>query len=252
MTNRSPLMQIVAAAALVTALAVPAARAQNPNPVLYEPLIVPISVHGVRGAFGSSWSTELWYRNNSTIPVQVFPLFISDWVPPREATTFLPILSAPSFAPGVLLYMSRAGAGQAQFDLRLFNTSDPSASWGTKLPVVREHDLATRVQLINVPSDVAFRTALRIYALPESAPADTRVRIEIRSNAGDVVGSGEAVLTGSPLYAQVLSLTDAFPQMRKAERVNVRVEPVDPAMKIWAFASVTANATQHVAIVTPE
>lgn len=252
MNHRPGMVRLLGAAVLLVSLAVPAARAQNPNPAVYEPLIVPISVQGVHGAFGSSWSTELWYRNNSSSPVQIFPLFISDWVPAKNATSFLPILSAPSYAPGVLLYMTRAGAEHIQFDLRLFNAADRSANWGTKLPVVREIDLAPRIDLINVPTDPQFRTALRIYALAEGAPADTRVRVEVRSLAEELLASTETVLTGSPLYAQILPLIDDASLSRRFDRVNVRVQPADPALKIWAFASVTANATQHVAIVTPE
>ena len=252
MNHRPTFVRFLGAALLLVLLGVPVARAQNPNPAVYEPLIVPISVQGVHGAFGSSWSTELWYRNNSSTPVQIFPVSVSDWVPARNATSFLPILSAPSYDPGVLLYMTRAGAEHIQFDLRLFNTSDPSASWGTKLPVAREHDFVPRIDLINVPTDPQFRTALRIYALPEGAPADTRVRVEVRSLAEELLASTETVLTGTPLYAQILSLTDDASLSRRFDRVNVRVQPADPALKIWAFISVTANATQHVAIVTPD
>ena len=36
------------------------------------------------------------------------------------------------------------------------------------------------------------------------------------------------------------------------ETVRVRLEPVEPGMRYWAFATVTNNETQHVTTITPQ
>lgn len=49
----------------------------------------------------------------------------------------------------------------------------------------------------------------------------------------------------------VLSLADAFPEIRQVERVRIHVEAAETTAKIWAFVSVTSYHTQNVALVTP-
>jgi hypothetical protein len=246
--TRSTIRWCLFASALVSAAITLPASAQDLS--LFERVLVPVTVRAIPGAFGTRWSTELWYRNNSTRPVVVFPLAMSDHVPTMNRTELLRIFTSPNYDPSQIIYVSRDGIDDVQFDLRLFNGSDPSSTWGTKLPVVREREFADAISLINVPTSAGFRSALRIYAMPDDSLGEESVLVQIYSNEEVVLASAEMPFVGGPRYAAVLSLADAFPAIRKADRVRVHVESRS-GRKIWAFVSVTSNTTQDVTIVTP-
>lgn len=217
----------------------------------FERVLLPVSVSSVPGAFGTLWSTELWYRNNSTYPVIIYPLAVSDHVPSMNRTEFLRVFTSPNYDPSQIINVERNGIDDVQFDLRLFNRSDPRANFGTKLPVVREHEFRDVVSLINVPTAADFRSALRIYALPDESFAGETVLVQIFSNEERLLVAAELPFNGGPRYAAVLSLADAYPEIRPADRVRVRVES-NSGRKIWAFVGVTSNTTQEVSIVTPD
>jgi hypothetical protein len=151
-----------------------------------------------------------------------------------------------------LLWLSREGSDKVQFDLRLINRADPTTDWGAKIPVIREEQFLDSVELINVPTSSDFRIALRIYALDETLGTEGSVIVRIYSELERLLISTEVPLTGSPRYAAMLSLADAFPEIRKEERVRVHIEPRDAGAKLWAFVTVVSNRTQRVAVVTPE
>jgi hypothetical protein len=246
--------QCLLAAVLISLVHMPQAAAQNLN--LFERVLVPVSVHRIPGAFGTMWSTEMYYRNNSTRPVVVFPLAISDSVPTIGITEPLPILSLPAYAPGEFLFVSRDGIDDVQFDLRLFNVADRRSNWGTKLPIVREGEFDDAVSLINVPTAVDFRIALRIYGLPDETLVGETVLIKIYSHDDQLLASTEMRFDdphfeGTPRYAALLSLGDAFPEIRQVDRVRVHVESRSGRSKIWAFVGVTSNTTQDVSIIAP-
>lgn len=238
-------------AVLLVVLNVSSTVSAQQGPAHLEPVLIPISVRSVPGAYGTIWSTELWYRNNSTEAVVVWPLLIADWYPGIGETVSLPVGNLSADAPGQIIFVGRNGGDKVQFDLRIFNRANPEDSWGTKLPVVREHEFRTIVSIINVPTVPDYRSALRIYAIPADDPLTEVVRVRIYSGYEDLLVDTELTLRGWPRYAGVLSLTDAFPQIRQADRVRIEVEAVNPAAKIWAFVGVTSNHTQNVAIVTP-
>jgi hypothetical protein len=153
--------------------------------------------------------------------------------------------------PGQFLYFDRDGGDDVQFDLRLYNYSEPHASWGTRLPVVREAEFTPQVSLINVPTGPEFRSALRIYAWSDEPPYEDLVRVRIYTHDERLLTDTVLRLQGLPKYAQILSLADVFPEIRAVERVRVLVEANAGETKLWAFVSVTANATQQVSLVTP-
>lgn len=234
---------------LILALAL---SADAQNPAEFERVLVPVSISLVPGAYETVWSTEMWYRNNSGLPVVVYPLAISDAVPSIGRTVRLPIGVFPADAPGQFLFVSRAGADDVQFDLRLFNRADPRGDWGTKIPVVREREFAEAVNLINVPTSPELRSALRVYGLPDESAAGEAVRLTIYAYDERLLVDTLLPFTGIPRYSSVLSLAEAFPEIREVERVRVHVQLVGGATKIWAFVSVVSNVTQNVSLVTPE
>lgn len=216
----------------------------------FERVLLPVSVNGIPGAFGTRWSTELWYRNNSTYPVAIYPLAMSDHVPTMNRNELLHVFTSPNYDPSQIINVERAGIDSVQFDLRLYNRSDPRAKFGTKLPVVREREFGDVVNLINVPTASDFRSALRIYALPDESFAGETVLLQIFDNDERLLVSTDIPFNGAPRYAVVSSLADAYPQIRQADRVRVHVESRN-GRKIWAFVGVTSNTTQDVSIVTP-
>lgn len=245
----------IAAAALLWILLLATGIAQTAAaqlPEQFERVLLPICVRQVPGAYGTLWSTELWYRNNSEYPVAVLPLVGSHNIPTIGKTVLLPVGSFPAYAPGQVLFVERTGGSQVQFDLRLFDESNPEDAWGTKLPVVRETEFRSAVSLINVPTGLDFRSALRIYGVPESPGGAEAVRVRIFSVDDNPLVDTEVVLMGWPRYGAILSLADAYPAIRQAERVRIHVESTNPTAKLWAFVSVTSNHTQNVSLVTPE
>jgi hypothetical protein len=228
------------------------AQIQGPNPAFFERFLIPVSVGNAPGAYGSLWDTELWYRNNSNYPVVVTPLWETDRIPTIGQTEGLPLVPNPAWAPGQFLWVSREGSDKVQFDLRLMNRADPTGDWGVKIPVVREGQFLDSVEIINVPTSSDFRSALRIYALDETLSEQGSVTVRIYSHLERLLVSADIPLSGSPRYAAILSLADAFPEIRRESRVRVHIEPRDPGARLWAFVSVVSNRTQHVSIVTAE
>jgi hypothetical protein len=227
------------------------AFAQDPNE--FERVLLPIMVGHVPGGYGTVWSTELWYRNNGVVRGNLFPMPISDYVPPPVGvTTPLAAGNFPADTPGTILFITRAGADDVQFDLRLFNEADPRGNWGTKIPVVRDTEFHQVVSLINIPTSSEFRSALRIYGLPDGPLRGQTVRVRVYSNEEKLLASTELPFEGWPLYAQVLSLADAFPEIREVDRVRVRIESTSGPAMMWAFVAVVSNTTQTVSIITPD
>jgi len=243
----------VAALLWVLLLATSTARTASAQlPEQFERVLLPICVRQVPGAYGTVWSTELWYRNNSDHPVAVLPLVGSHNIPTIRKTVLLPVGSFPAHAPGQVLFVERTGGSEVQFDLRLFDESNPEDAWGTKLPVVREAEFRSTVSLINVPTAFDFRSALRIYGVPDDPGGTEAVRVRLFSVDDHPLVDTEIVLVGWPRYGAILSLADAFPAIRQAGRVRILVESANPTAKLWAFVSVTSNHTQNVSLVTPE
>src|SRR5436305_12903541 len=138
--NRVILLQYLFAFALIAAsLPSPATAQELP---LFERVLLPVSVSRIPSAFGTLWTTELWYRNNSNRPVEIYPLAVSDYVPSMNHTELLRVFTSPYYDPSQIINVARDGIDDSQFDLRLFNRSDPSAKWGTTLPLVLENGFA--------------------------------------------------------------------------------------------------------------
>jgi hypothetical protein len=58
--------------------------------------------------------------------------------------------------------------------------------------------------------------------------------------------------SGKPAYAEIADLVEAFPQIAAYERLRIRIEPLTPGMRYWAFVTITDNMTQHVTVVSPQ
>lgn len=201
-------------------------------------------------------------------------------------TTFRLPLFVPNPNGGAFLYVGSPGVSKVSFTLRVQDVSRQAQTWGTEVPVVREKDVRTgKIQLLDVPVDTHFRSALRIYDFDTSANEPSRqVRVRIFDMCG--IGPLDGRCSERPLVDTVLdlpnsfqgmepfppvpamnmigSLLDAFPQLTSVKptqmaggvsrpaTVRIEIDPVSAGLRFWAFVSATNDETQHVTIIAPQ
>ena len=254
---------------LTTAILVVALFGAPVKGIEFERVLVPIVLlsFGIPGAYGSLWTTEIVGRNDADVPVVVqgwqhpsscggIPECPNYEVPAHASFTVYGGGSLDGAYPGLFQFVSKPGNERVSFNLRVFDISRQSLTWGTEIPVVRERDVRTgTVALLNVPTDSRFRTMLRVYdfdgALNHTVLvrfyADQDVLAETRltlSHLGEVTGE-------IPGYAQIGNFTDTFPQLSAFPRLRVEITPISEGVRFWAFISVTNNETQHITTITP-
>lgn len=243
-------------ALIVLAVALPGAGETDSR---YTPILLPIYVFAVPGAYGTSWSTAAsWYYNPLDRNISITPIVMSGYsLMPGTGPLHAPIGTAGS--PGTFVGVERDAADSVQFELRLRNTA--AQDWGTKIPVVREREFGARRVLMGVPAAGPFRSALRVYGLPFERDGALQLEetVDVRiydMGRGTLLTTRELRLTGRHVpYAHVLSLADDFPEIvpsgNSAPPLVVEVKSRGE-MKIWAFITVTSNSTQHVTVISPE
>jgi hypothetical protein len=217
--------------------------------------LVPIGVgEEIPGAFGSRWMAFLNLYNMGTTNV-------------RSCTGG--IATRPEYAPGTTTHYPapKESLGQGAFiciqgssddvvlNLRIQDLSRQALTWGTEIPVVYEKDVRTHsLALVNVPTDERFRQTLRIYDWDGNRGEAFRLRIRNRQGivlVDEVLTPIPALQPHLPGYTEVSWLAGTYPQITTEEQVTLEVSPVNPAVRFWAFVSVTNNETQHVTTVTP-
>jgi hypothetical protein len=131
------------------------------------------------------------------------------------------------------------------------------------LPAVHEREFRPSSGfLIRVPLlDATARTTLRIYALDTPATTVTVLLRDWNTPSEAPIAIRTLELTPAqpndssdptplfPAYAQS-GLTQLFPEVTGRGWVSVEVQPTSNA-KIWAFATITDNATNAVTTVLP-
>jgi hypothetical protein len=239
----------------------------------YERFIIPIVPAGpIPGAFGSEWQATLMFTNDADTVVSVYPY---NWpcslpgcfsVPPRipPAATWRVDTSVVGF-PTAYIFVERSHSDQVRFLLRAQDLSRQALTWGTQIPMARERDFVDRLSLIDVPTDDRFRTMLRIYGLDGVRSAHVKV-FGIRPQRSSSVQVGVPVQDDllheetfalfenasnpalSPTIAQIPLDTHRF-----ATHTTLRLEVTTPGSggRIWAFASITHNETQHLTVISP-
>lgn len=233
------------------------------------PVTIPLSIYG---AFGAEWTTDLWVRNDAGVPVYMNPYdygcrLATCGPAPRvpSGTAFQPQGVGPvadTGIPGLFFQIERPHADQVDIALRVRDLSRQSDGWGTELPVVPEAAFKSeKLTLLDVPNFSGFRVLLRVYGIAEIAnPTVTVTTLRLNENALFFGGppqeaarqtltmrSGpESVWRYVPHYAEV-DLTS----QGAVGRMLVEITPDTPGLRIWAFATVTQNDTQHVTIVSP-
>lgn len=181
----------------------------------------------------------------------------------------------PTDPPAVIVHVE-SGAN-ITFGSRIRDTSRESDTAGTEIPVVREDDMsAGRISLLNIPLRARFRSTLRIYALPEVDDPQVDVRYFRMQKFGEApqpVPRDIVLLRSDRVSLRKYPQTDAeklngipgvrpsflqignfetYPELAGEEGVWIEITPVTPALRFWAFVSVTNNDTQQVTIISPQ
>lgn len=237
----------------------------------YEPILVPLTAWKHRptsGAFGSQWVTELtlFVQEEVRIYPRQINCAIGGCIPPplarRPHDPVGDIVPIPDGrAPGTLLYTRRGEAEKLQFTLRVRDVSEPDASWGTQIPVVRERDFRTSGFVLNdVPVTGAFRSMLRVYDPDRRTNPQFIVRyfdpngaligeVRRRFDSPAEVSIPPALLPLFAAYSQIDVGRDLI--LTGIDRISIEVEPAEPGQRIWGFVSVTSNVTQQVTVIAP-
>lgn len=262
-TTRMSLPRLVPAIALLATMSVPL-RAD-------DRLLLPIGLVHLDGAYGSVWETELTIHNSGNDEVQIVtpadrcsvtcpfsPLVISRGrsiiiSDPSNGT----LLGSPNGVIVRAIGRDIQSPPNVHWNFRVRDVSRQTLTWGTELPVVAASQFTSQpIELLSLPADPRFRFTVRVYALDESGTASVRARI-FDLGSGDTVRELHATLQRSresagdyPLFAQIDSADPALGNIG-AEQVGMEISADDANQKLWAFATVTNNETQHVTTVTP-
>jgi len=246
---------------IVACLSASSARAD-----VFDRVLLPVALTAeTPGAFGSRWVTQLTARNDNDETVIITPSpggCAITVCPTREVsprTTVTPEFEPAFPDPGAFVFVSHAGSSRVAFNLRVQDISREALTWGTEIPVVRESDVHTDgLTLLDIPTDQRFRATLRVYDF--DGAVDNLVLVHFFDLNGNVVLAEVPLRLSSPSgvadtlvpgFAQVLSLSDTFPELA-GRRLRIEITPLTQGVRYWAFVSVTNNETQHVTTVTPQ
>ncbi|MFP5245888.1 MAG: hypothetical protein ACLGH0_04265 [Thermoanaerobaculia bacterium] len=224
----------------------------------FERVLFPILAN-LRGGKGSDWRTDAvisnptnWfietYYNIRPIVCPTFPC--GERLAPGEYAKF----TGGDFPHGVALLVPRREAPFLSFSSRVRDVSREAETFGTELPVVREHELFRDkpVRLLDIPVDSRYRVKLRVYGLPFNSLQPYLGNLTVTNPATGAKRVETFFLdptcrqdcTVEPSYLEI-----DLPPGAQNERVNVEIQLEEGLA--WAFASITNNETQQVTIVAP-
>lgn len=251
------------------------------SPAQYETVLLPTHTDAiVPGGFGSRWKVDSSVFNGNEVDLEeerdylhqlCLSVVLCPILPPIKAGAVNSIPTSFGFErePNWLMHIRRPVADNLRFSLRVRDITRQEQTWGTELPVVRERDFATRVQLFDIPLQPRFRQTLRIYALPQGTTCCTDVTVRFYTLDGQPLHSTTATLRrsdiavgnidfqypGSPDFPMqpenaTLDFLGNIPQL--AGRESVRVEVDGGSRAVWGMVTVTNNESQQVTVISPQ
>ena len=265
---------------LVLSLLLSAAGFAQPVPnVEYEKVLLPVMFFG-QGAHGSLWATQISvYNAGETTVVSPNPQFAGSplcpavcgcgpvaQIPPRQTAEVCGLFADPA---GLILYMPKSAAQDLNYHARALDVSRSTANAGTEIPAVREREFRTdTIHLQDLPLDEHFRLGLRVYNPDQHDGA--QVKMEVLDTRGSGA-FGERIITLSypirtiipdpypnrPAYANLGDLDTIVREILGTSagsvgRFHLRITPITPEIRIWAFATITNNETQLITTVSPQ
>lgn len=255
---------------IIAVLSIPAAAQEIP-PV--ERILVPL-LGTYHGRYGTIWVTDLVAGNptdEKIVFAQGAPFCqLSAGCPPpplglepHEVQVFEgggP--DHPPYFAGRIFVVEKDHATRVQMVLRTRDTSRTEQTWGTTIPVALEREWFTEpFLLLDVPTDPRFRQALRVYDPDATDRGEVVVHFLDAGSGVQLATRRLFLLSGGRLEneqwytftsgAQILDLVGNIPELRAAERLTIRVEPMTPGLRVWGFVSVTNHVTQEVTVIAP-
>lgn len=229
----------------------------------YEPILFPIFMPPIPGAFGSEFHTEA--RVIAKTPgVNLFGLDMGCTLidPPIIPTNPFAIGTEERVLPttcsqsvGRIFYVPPFDGNKVAASLRVSDVTRQAESHGVEIPVVRRTDFRTDdIMLLNVPIDRRYRNTLRIYGLNRGhyfmhVTFNGRTHNVTLSPGSDIFTPAFATFTDFPLPEQLepgqKSITVRVGVMSGNDGLPIQNMP------FWAFISVTNNDTQHITTITP-
>lgn len=242
------------------------------GPPALERVLFPTFSGPVRGQFGSEFFTTVRAANRSHQDIRILgvdhncsladpPLFRDPAAEPvivggliGNSVQLIPDCS--TWPGGRFLYVQQRDLEAVSFNLRVHDVSRNSQSNGTEIPVVRRSDFTDApIVLPGVPVNPRFRVLLRVYSSNSNEETVT-VRINngveraVRLQAGrDIFEPAYAVFTDFPTSLPDNETTFTVTVIPPPERIG---SPTIPGTPVWAFITVTNNATQEITTITAQ
>jgi hypothetical protein len=237
-------------------------------------VLLPITKTEVPGANGSLWVTELYLHNHSDQVLWV----TNTWggcrlsavhacdvrLDPRS--TVRETSTPPQFPRNdAYHYWYVTEGAPSAFSASTFvrNIGTDVDPWGTAVPAARAADFKTEpLHLAPVPGDPAYRVSLRVYVWSWFTHS-SELAVEIWTTGGS--GNAPSLVRSLTLPAVPKQYADApgsyfeahdifagIPARGASDRFTIRMAtPASPGARLWGFASIVHNETQHVTVFAP-
>lgn len=240
-----------------------------PDPSKYEVLLVPIiSAVGTPGGNGSLWKTQLTVRNTGDAPVTfvrgedchvvLFQPCLGGipQIPAGGFAEFLPENAPVPGNPAVLYYVAKDGSDNVTTSLRVADVTRSDVRVGAEIPVVKEAQFRSDfIELLGLAVAPGWRSVIRVYSFDSRVGDAVRLRIYEDGNATPVLDRNVPLvrlIAVHPFSVEVAygewpldSLVSSIGPLR------AQIDSPGNGTHVWAFASTTSNADNHVVVTTP-
>jgi hypothetical protein len=246
----------------------------------WDHLLIPLTATDLRGAEGSIWRTDLAMMIAGSTPVSAypdncdFPSVLGECLTAGEAPLQQPFDPRGEFGytpavserlgNGQFVYFYKSDINRVRMNSRVFDSSRTVDTAGGAVPIVAASSFtSTGLSLLDIPVSVNYRYTLRIYEADGVSGTEAKVDVFDEDASAAPLTSSVVTLTNPqpflrttvlrfpifPAYVQIDLSPPAVLYPLRAMRVDVT--PVDSTRRIWAFLSITDNASHHVTIVAP-
>jgi hypothetical protein len=236
-----------------------------PPPEQWSQLLIPLIGADAPGQNNSLWRTEVTALMASDTQIDVRPYFC-ELAPScsmfqtslrRPFNAYQQIAGIIPGALGQFIYVTPANESRLYLNSRVYDVSRSEQTAGAEIPIARARDFrSTIVSLVGIPVAPHYRHTLRVYDLDGRAGAQVRIHIYADDettprasalHALTLPAGAHSTIQARPTHPAVVQLDLAhLASLADAETVRVDIEPVDAALRLWSFVSVTNNETHHV------
>jgi hypothetical protein len=237
----------------------------------FDPILLPVHLHPIFGAFGSEFHTVTFLSDKGDHPYgsRILPVYGIDLSctlidPPRGPLDPLSITDSQteilfgncSPSTGRLLYVVKGEGKSLAANIRVTDVTKQATSNGVEIPAVHIEGFSEeRLVFMGVPADSRFRSKLRLYTLSRAAMVNVSIngqlhQIQLRPrDPQDIFDPAYAELDDFPSLAELPAGQTTFRIVADTPRGPGGV--VIPGTPIWGFVSVTNNETQQITTITP-